>query len=277
MYDKRTIFFIEGLPGTGKSTISKWLHEKTDIPYITEGDLNYPNDLSNISGLPIEVYDELCCEFPFISEFTKRYGSYAYLNIESVKSRFPNQTGLLRLLSQWDIGDEFNPHMALSHYVPCSLEFLKSRFSQLEQRYDSIILDSVWLQNPINELLSRNVDHETIMKYCTALTEMLSKFVLTCIYLTRDNTEETIQFACSAKGEGWTTRVIQLFSSTPYGILHQLEGYSGLLEYFSERAKIENAILSQDIIENNMYTVKEHNWDHVKELIWQDTTERRKS
>jgi len=270
MCTKRKVYFIEGLPGTGKSTISKWLHEKTGAKCIYEGDINYPNDLCNVAGMPIEVYDKICCNYSELSDFVQQHGMYVYVNIEEVRSCFPNEHKLLSLLKEWDIGDEFNPHMTLSHYVPCSLEFLNSRFNQLKQNYDSIIFDSVWLQNPINELLSRNADNETIIKYSSSLAEMLKGFSLSCIYLKRGTSEETVKFACSAKGQGWTARVTELFSKTPYGITHKLEGINGLIKYFSERAKIEEEVLSREFIKCRQYTISENNWDKVKELIWKE-------
>lgn len=272
---KRTVYFIEGLPGTGKSTISKWLHEKTGAKCILESDLNYPNDLCNVAGIPLDVYNKICCDFSIIPDFIEQHGMYIYVNIEEVRNCFPNQHKLLSILSEWDIGDEFNPHMTLSHYIPCSLEFFNNRFTQLEQNYDSIIFDSVWLQSPINELLSRNADSETIIKYCSSLAEMLKKFSLSCIYLKRDSADETIKFASYAKGEGWTARVTELFTKTPYGITHKLEGFNGLIKYFSERAKIEEEILSRRIIKCLKYTVDENNWDKVKELIWEDVKNNR--
>ncbi|MEG1254853.1 hypothetical protein [Clostridium sp.] len=270
MCTKRTVYFIEGLPGTGKSTISKWLHEKTGAKCILESDLNYPNDLCNVAGIPLDVYKAIYCNFPIISDFIEQHGMYIYVNIEEVRNCFPNEHKLLSILSEWDIGDEFNPHMKLSHYIPCSLEFFNNRFTQLEQNYHSIIFDSVWLQNPINELLSRNADSETIIEYCSSLAEMLKKFSLSCIYLKRDSADETIKFASYAKGEGWTPRVTELFTKTPYGITHKLEGFNGLIKYFLERSKIEEEILSRRIIKCLQYTVDENNWDKVKELIWED-------
>lgn len=270
MCTKRIVYFIEGLPGTGKSTISKWLHEKIGAKCILESDLNYPNDLCNVAGIPLDVYNKICCDFPIVTDFIEKHGMYIYVNIEEVRNCFPNQHKLLSILSEWDIGDEFNPHMTLSHYVPCSLEFFNNRFTQLEQNYDSIIFDSVWLQNPINELLSRNADSETIIEYCSSLAEMLKKFRVSCIYLKRHSVDETIKFASYAKGEGWTSRVTELFCKTPYGITHELEGFNGLIKYFSERAKIEEGILSSRIIKCLQYTVDENNWDKVKELILED-------
>lgn len=270
MCTNRTIYFIEGLPGTGKSTISKWLHEKTGAKCILEGDFNYPNDLCNVAGIPLDVYNKILSDFPIMHDFIKQHGMYIYVNIEEVRKCFPHQHKLLSILSEWDIGDEFNPHMSLSHYVPCSLEFFYNSFAKLEKNYESIIFDSVWLQNPINELLSRNADSETIIKYCSSLTEMLKKFNLCCIYLKRDSVDKTVKFARNAKGEGWTARVIELFSKTPYGITHKLEGFNDLIKYFSERAKIEEEILSHKIIKSLQYTIDENNWVKVKESIWED-------
>ena len=60
------------------------------------------------------------------SDFIQQHGMYSYVNIEEIRGCFPNEHKLLSLLKEWDIGDEFNEHMTLLHYIPCSLEFLKN-------------------------------------------------------------------------------------------------------------------------------------------------------
>lgn len=61
-----------------------------------------------------------------------------------------------------------------------------------------------------------------------------------------------------------------MFSKTSYGITLKLEGFNGLIKYFSERAKIEEEVLSHRIIKSLQYTVDENNWGKVKESIWED-------
>lgn len=48
---KTIVYFIEGLPGVGKTTTAEWLSKKLDADFITEESSNYPNDLFHIATI----------------------------------------------------------------------------------------------------------------------------------------------------------------------------------------------------------------------------------
>jgi hypothetical protein len=271
MNKKRTIYFVEGLPGTGKTTTSNWLHNKLDARLFTENAADYPNDFSEIAGMTIEVHNEISKQFPILKEFSFEYGSIKYVNTRHLKSQFPNELELIQSLTLWDFGDEFNTHVSVPHYITCSLGLLNRWVEEtIKNTNESYIMDSVWLQNPINELLFRNADEKSILEYCTLLAKIFSEFELICIYLNRSDAAKSVEFASEAKGSSWTNRVIELISSTPYGLAHKLTGMEGMIQYFSARQKIEENILSHGIIKHKEYNADSNNWEQIREYIRND-------
>jgi hypothetical protein len=200
MNKKGTIYFVEGLPGSGKTTISNWLHDILNASYFTENTPNYPNDFSAIAGMTTNIYTDLSKRFPILN----------------------------------------------------------------------IIMDSVWLQNPINELVFRNADEESVLEYCALFVKVFKEFNMSCIYLKRNSIVQSVEFASNVKGVSWTNRVAELISKTPYGLTHNLHGLDGMVQYFTVRKQIEEKILLQGIMRKNVYLIENSNWDQIREQIRSD-------
>lgn len=174
MSNSVTITFLEGLPGSGKTTLSTWLQPHLQASLFTEGSPQYPYDFSGIAGITARLYSKLLHTFPVLSEFMFAYESIHYVRIPDVESQYPQETDLIHLLRQWEFGNEFNPNISLEHYITCSLGLLHKWIETIGVTGESLILDSVLLQNPINGLLYRNAPEEVIMQYCSLLTNAFS-------------------------------------------------------------------------------------------------------
>lgn len=267
MTTKRSIYFIEGLPGCGKTTISSWLHEKLGGTLLLEGMPNNPNNFFEIAGIPGEAYSEIRYGHPAISDFTEQYDAYKYVNIGEVKKYFPNNKELIGLLSEWDLGDEYNANINSAYFKSCTLPRINAWVKSIETWEDPIIMDSMWLQNPINEMLYRNADADSIEEYCSLITESFSDYRLICIYLKHRNASEAIKFASQVKGELWTSRVVDAICRTPYGIVNNLQGMDGLMQFFSNRAEIEERILSRSLMTHYEYSIDDYSWDEMRDKL----------
>jgi ribosomal-protein-alanine N-acetyltransferase len=270
MNKKGTIYFVEGLPGSGKTTISNWLHNILDANFFTEDTPNYPNDFSAIAGMTMDIYTDLSKRFPLLNEFLFEYDSIKYVNIRHIEMQYPNEEELICLLYQWEFGDEFNTNVSLPHYMTFSLGMIHKWLDTLDRTSDNIIMDSVWLQNPINELVFRNADEQAVLGYCELFAEVFKEFNLRCIYLKRNTVVQSVEFASNVKGVSWTNRVAELISKTPYGLAHNLHGLNGMVQYFTVRKQIEEKVLLQGIMKNKDYLIENNNWDQICEQIRSD-------
>lgn len=270
MSKKGTIYLVEGLPGSGKTTLSTWVQTQLQARLIIENCPQYPNDFSGVAGITTCLYSTLLHTFPMLREYTFEYASIHYVHIPNLESRYPHETDLIRLLRQWEFGNEFNSNITLGHYITCSLGLLYKWIGALDMTGEFLILDSVWLQNPINELLYRNAPEEVIVQYCSLLANAFSRFQTNCIYLERESVVQSVEFAARVKGASWSSRVAKLIAQTPYGLAHNLEGIAGMIWFFEQRRRIEKKLLSCGFIHSKSYLADEHRWDQVREWIRRD-------
>ncbi len=265
-----TIYFVEGLPGSGKTTLSVWLQNLLHARLFTEGSPHYPNDFSGIAGIPAHLYTPLLHTCPELREYAFEYESIHYVCIPDFESQCPYETELIRLLRQWEFGDEFNLNIPLEHYMTCSLGLLHKWIEAIDVTGEPLILDSVLLQNPINELLYRNAPEEIIVQYCSLFADAFSGFSTHLIYLKRKSAAQAIAFAARVKGNNWCKRVADLIARTPYGLAHSLNGIDGMIRFFEHRSRIEDRFLSNHLRSGRTYPVDELQWDQVRERIITD-------
>ena len=151
------------------------------------------------------------------------------------------------------MGEESNQNITVTDYIPCALERLECWVAAQNSNSEIIIIDSGYLQNPINELLFRNATNDEVYAFIGAISTLLAPLNPVGVYLRRDNAEEAIAFAKMAKGKGWADRVDDLLKQ------------SGCEDLFQRRFELELDLL-QDIT-NLTCHIHGNNWDNAKESI----------
>ena len=252
----KNLILIEGLPGTGKTTISKWLSDflikqGESVILLNEGDERIPCDFYETAGMPRNEFELLCSSNPseqkLLFEMAIRTKSYVFLRIEKCPSHIAEK------IKRWDIGDGSNQAVTAADYIPCALERLQHWVNANAEGTETIIMESGYLQNPINELLFRHATSDEVRRFINAITEVIKPLNPVCIYLQRDTAEQAIEFAKSVKGTGWAERVD--------GLLKQ----SGCEDLFQRRFQLEFELLKN--IKNVTCHVHGNNWDDAKNVI----------
>ncbi len=250
---KHNIIFIEGLPGSGKSTFAKMLRDHYEslgykVVQYDEKDLN-PIDFTWCAILTREEYHELLVMYPQIKESikknTKEHNQHfivAYTKVEGIHANIFQQQMNEKEISSINNIEEFK-------------QFYLDIWNAFSYRYKSdtiYIFESVFLQNHINALLLKyDFLQKQITFYFQDLIRQLSVCKPVVFYIQEDDVElmlkrHTEERETSHKGQGshWVDTTIKHLESYPLFVQKGYTGLQGAIQYFKERQMIELNVLN---------------------------------
>jgi len=117
----------------------------------------------------------------------------------------------------------------------------------------TVIIDSGFLQNPINELLFRKATDDEVRTFIHDISVLPKPLSPVCVYLRRNDAEEAIAYAKKAKGDGWANRVDELLKQ------------SGCENFFQRRFQLELELLPT--VEHIVCEIDNDNWSEAKSQI----------
>lgn len=247
----KKLIIIEGIPGSGKTTLSKKLSDhlskSTVTRYFSEGD-KHPVDLSWQAILTKEVYqrllkdhDNLRAQFVKNSLIEEDQVLLAYTNLGlDIKS------DLYKSLANKEI---YSQNTSLTSFKEAHLKRWQAFVESAEDL--CYVFECVLLQNHITQLmLEYEADEETIVSYIKDFIKILEPLNLEIIYLRPRSVDKAIRHVAKLRTpeyqdrqDSWIERVVDYIAKSPYGISHELSGLEGFIEFTKKRQEIELRLL----------------------------------
>jgi len=151
------IIFVEGLPGTGKTTlteqISNSLREKgIPVKMLQEGD-RIPSNFNNIAGIPKNIIAGSQEDMDVVAKTE----NYIFVDMDNCAEK-------AKQLQCYDIGNAFNPHISAYEYARCTLEWWRYWVDN-NIKESILILDSALLQCPTSFAVNKPKPESTPIEW----------------------------------------------------------------------------------------------------------------
>jgi hypothetical protein len=253
---KKKLILVEGLPGSGKTTISKLVQKillemNIESQLFLEGDVNHPADFESVACIGEAEYDVIKNQFLDHSLIRKEGNSYLipYRKLLGL----PNE--LLELLSKDDIYElpfEKNQEMIVNNW---------GKFA--ETAIGNFIFECCFIQNPVTVgMIKYGVSDVLIIEYVNSLAEKVSALNPILIYINQDNLGAAFAKAVEDRPKDWSQGFIEYYTTQGYGKAHALEGFEGTVEVLKARKELEKKVICQlsvpkIIINNSNYDLNE--------------------
>lgn len=247
------IIFIEGNPGSGKTTFSRRLKDVLQeagytVNQYQEGDL-HPIDLAWCAILSKNQYEDILFRYPElkcdIKQHTKHVHNryiFAYTKVDhTVASKaFYTDMATYEIFREKSINTFFNMHLKLWQ-----------TFSE-ELNPDVIyIFECVYLQNHINELILKyNLTENEQITYFKKLMAPLLPYQPLLFFIEQKSVKNAIERVSQArrspdktKFNDWIDDVVMYISNMPYAKTLNYTDYDGIIRYFEDRQTRSKKIL----------------------------------
>lgn len=271
---KHQILFIEGLPGSGKTTYARKLkkyYESKGIRVVqfSEGDL-HPIDLAWCSVMNKEELDRILLKYPELKdeilrltkkEDDKYITAYTRVSHEKVSQAFYDEMKSYEIYRTKDLETFLEAHI--------------KRYEYFSKNYDQdtlYIFECIFLQNHITELiLNYNQQKEDIITYFKKLIKPLIDMhpMIFYIYQTDishifNKTIEERRTNEPDKYRDWIDEVIIYLESTTHAKSLDFLGKEGMLRFGNYRQSLEQKVMKKLGVEYKVFEL-DRDYDKVFE------------
>ncbi|MEG0774998.1 hypothetical protein [Clostridium sp.] len=273
MKSNSKLIIVEGLPGSGKSTIAQFIahqlqRNNEEAQWYYEVGLQHPLEFSSEACLSEKENYELLnrySEFRSIleTEGHKRYNRYFYKYVEiqrKYKDTLPEI--LIEELETFDIENgNVNNYMELK--AKKWNEYIENKNSSQE----ITVIESSFFQGPIVTMLLEDKSKTEIKNYVGELLDIVKGSKPTLIYFYQKDIEAFIRRMFNLRGSGFTDYIIDMICKSSYGKKRKLKGIEGAISFFTEYRNIGDELYSEFNISKVAIENSQGQWENYKEEI----------
>lgn len=237
---KHKLFLVEGLPCSGKSTISKYIaqllkKQGNNVIWIDEGTGNHPADYEFQSYLSEELYRKLREDDKrkIMDASIRRCNGYI-VELGQLEGK------LLEYMMQFKIYD------ALAWDIEKEIMLDKWKMFVNQAKPNTIyVFNCCFMQNPMCETMMRfGYDLACSKDFITSIANIIAPMDPVCIYLQVNEIENKINQAVKERGDNWLNAVVEYHTLGEYGKKHNLSGFEGYISCLEERQRRELSIMN---------------------------------
>ena len=253
---KTKLIIIEGLPGSGKSTIAQLVHdiltefgEETQV--ILEGNLDHPADYDGVANYKKDEFNILLSENEkfkgLINDRVIKQGNDYFIPYRKMKKEygaaFPDE--LLNTIFKKDIYE-----LPLDQNSELIIDKWK-KFNEDALHHDTTyIFECNFIQNPVTiGMVKNNSSKETVINYVLQLEDIVKGLNPLLIYIDQKDLKFVFNKAIRERSKEWSEGFIEYYTNQGYGKANNFHGIEGTIQVLEARKKFEMEIFKMLKIE----------------------------
>lgn len=240
------LILIEGLPGSGKTTIAKLVHQLLneqgfDAQLFLEGNLDHPADYDGVAFYDKSDYEKLLEKYNDYQHLLKSTvlikESGFFIPYVKMKEKYGKQIpdGLFNEIYTHDIYE-----LSFEKNAELITERWKG-FSEKALHEDSpYVFECCFMQNPLTiGMVKYNRSMEEVSDYVLELAKTVKSLNPLLIYVDQNNLEISFKRALSERSKAWSEGFIEYYTEQAYAKKHNLHGVDGTIKVLEAMKLLE--------------------------------------
>lgn len=277
---KNRLILVEGIPGSGKTTISKKIKKHLaskglEVLLYNEGDM-HPADMAWNALLNIDEYNNIVNEYKEYEKIIKDNSIFEddYVIVAYTKLGFRRQQN--KLMNFFEEHEIYDGRVSADIFKQIHLKRWKRFGEEMQENKNKIVIfECSFLQNHVNELLAiHDKDFDYIRNYLNELIETVAELKPKLIYLNQLSIKETINRIAKERIShnkniypGWLEMSIEYFENSSYGKRNNINGIDGLVKYFEKRQEIELGVISSLDLDKLIIYNENYDYNNIENTI----------
>lgn len=264
------LILIEGLPGSGKSTTARMIHEilqdkgiKSEL--FLEGNLNHPADYDGVAYFTKNEYQKLeqgrySCKGILDRIKREHYNGYLIPYRKAIEEQgIIFEDNFLNDIIKKDIYE-----LPIDIHRKLILNRWEDYVHQYRNKDQVVIFECCFIQNPLTVTMIRNNEPKKItVDYTNRLAKIVAPLEPILLYLEQENIEASFKKVIDERPRAWFEGFIDYYTNQGYGLENNFNGVEGVIGILKERHAFEQEIyqslpLNKYIIDNSAYDRSSH-------------------
>jgi hypothetical protein len=268
------LIIIEGLPGSGKSTVAQLVSEiladkGVEALMFQEGNLEHPADYDGVSFYRQDEFNQLLSDHEGFKEILEsravKHRSDFLIPYRKIKnecgSDFPDE--LLQEIFTRDIYElPFDQNVRL-------ITEKWNGFKEDNLLSNSIhIFECCFIQNPLTiGTVKYNIPKEEVINYVLQLEDVVKPLNPLLIYIDQKDIKSTFEKAINERPKEWSDGFIEYYTNQGFGKMQGYHGFDGTVQVLQERKNIELEIFNLLKIDKRWFDNSQYDIEKCKEEL----------